>query len=477
MRARRLLAMLVVFLMIAAACGGDDDTADDPAGDDDVATDETTAEATPTPTPVVEAGGGEAGGAGAAGGDDGDTGDGAADDDDDDGAGGDDEGAVDPRPEPDALDCTDGGPITGGAFPSPAEGDRLLVDARMGTQPGFDRFVLEFSGDVGVPPSAWFAQWSTVPIAAEGSGEPIDVLGDWYLELRVAGATMFDFDTGVAYDGPTEVTAATTNVREAASGGSFEGYMVWAIGALEPTAFRVQELTEPSRLVVDICTDGPTFEDRAASGPAPCSNADVPPGVTQFAESVGGEDLDGDGAPDTIGAFLDPAINRWVLTVEPGGGGYVTLPTEVGSPVAPGSIIGSIDIDGDGIREIFGVFDVGARATVINVAQYFGCELRWLRFPEGDAAGFVVTGGIFDAASVSCVFPEGWIVQNSAVNLATDPDTGEPITWTIEATIYRIEGDTLIDVNAGAPPNPDPPFFETNVPPLDATLECGSLSL
>lgn len=479
----RAVAVVAVLAMVAAACGGDSSENTSSGGDGSAGGSITDS-----------AGDGSAGSGGPAAGElDGGADDGGAPDDD---GAGDDDGAADADDGGDVTDgdgdataddetaddtdataptvCTESGAArVGGAFPTPAVGDRLLADARLGTRPGFDRFVLEFSGDLGTPPTSYTAQWSEVPVLGEGSGEPLVVAGDWYLEFRVAGASLYDFVTDTPYSGPTRLTGATSNVQEAVSGGEFESYMVWAIGAQAPTGFRVLELTDPGRLVVDVCVGGPTFESEAVTIGETCPTEPIADGAS-FGNVVFGDDVDGDGTPDTVTAFRDPGLDRWVLSVEPGIGGRVNLVADHGSGLAPGTVIGSADIDDDGRREIFMVTDVGARAEIISVASFSNCVVRWIPFENGAPATFFVTGGLFDAAAVTCVVPEGQILQEIAVNLATDPTTGEPISWTLEATPYELVDGVLVDVSG--PPNPDPPFIESPTPPLTAAFNCAGLT-
>ncbi|MDG2113657.1 MAG: hypothetical protein P8N02_13705 [Actinomycetota bacterium] len=136
----------------------------------------------------------------------------------------------------------------------------MLDDARLAGQGAFDRFGLEFSGDTGAPTDSYFVPWSATPPAGEGSGEPITPDGDWYLEIRAA-ASMYNFETDTAYSGPTSLRSVdTANVQEVLTGWSFEGYMVWVVGAENPKGFRVAEMSEPSRLVIDVCVGSADWE-------------------------------------------------------------------------------------------------------------------------------------------------------------------------------------------------------------------------
>ena len=102
--------------------------------------------------------------------------------------------------------------------------------------------------------------------------------------------------------------------------------------------------------------------------------------------------------------------------------------------------------------------------------------LSWVTFESGAPATFVVTGGIFDAAGVTCVFPEGWIYQESTEATATDPESGEPLSWSLEAEPYELRDGVLIDLSSGEP-NPDPPIAEGPTPPIGGGFTCGTLTL
>ena len=51
-----------------------------------------------------------------------------------------------------------------------------------------------------------------------------------------------------------ELSPGLTSILELDSTCDFEGYVTWAIGLSEEADFRVIELTEPFRLVVDVRT-------------------------------------------------------------------------------------------------------------------------------------------------------------------------------------------------------------------------------
>ena len=161
------------------------------------------------------------------------------------------------------LDCTQQTPPDISYWPNRLPfGDAqnlLMVDARLGAHFDFDRFVLEFdpnlSSDIAGPPDSYSIQWVSQPPIQFGSGQPIEVGGTEYLEILIHAYAYSRTSIPSEYAGPTKVQArGTLNVIEAVFGGEVEGKMVWAIGANNQTGFRVLEIPDPPRLVIDICT-------------------------------------------------------------------------------------------------------------------------------------------------------------------------------------------------------------------------------
>ena len=135
----------------------------------------------------------------------------------------------------------------------------LMKDARLGAHFDFDRFVLEFesnpSGNIEGPPDSYSIQWVSQPPIQFGSGQSIEVQGPEYLEILLHAYAYSRGSIPSEYSGLTEIQATgTINVIEAVFGGEVEGKLVWAIGAKNRTGFRVLEIPDPPRLVIDICT-------------------------------------------------------------------------------------------------------------------------------------------------------------------------------------------------------------------------------
>lgn len=89
------------------------------------------------------------------------------------------------------------------------------------------------------------------PVRQCGSGRPVSLAGDDRLEVR------FDRTRAYTNEGMPTVTdrARTPNLprlRALALTCDFEGTVTWALGLATPGPFRVTELSDPTRLVVDV---------------------------------------------------------------------------------------------------------------------------------------------------------------------------------------------------------------------------------
>jgi hypothetical protein len=125
-----------------------------------------------------------------------------------------------------------------------------VSDIRVGHHDGFDRVTFDIGG-TGTP--GWQVEYVTSP-EQDGSGFPVDIAGDAYLQVMITGSGM-PFETGVQeFSDRGPVTgpglAAITEVKFLAI---FEGRtqaIVGVTGTARP--FRVFALTNPARVVVDV---------------------------------------------------------------------------------------------------------------------------------------------------------------------------------------------------------------------------------
>ena len=129
-----------------------------------------------------------------------------------------------------------------------AFGQRTLSAVRIAHQPGFDRIVFDFGTfgageEHGVPPF-------TIEQAASflaPSGQSVPVQGNARLAVRFRNIGPMG-----GYQGPTDLRPDTPLVREVRLVEDFEGTMIWGVGLQTLQCPRIQELSGPDRLVVDL---------------------------------------------------------------------------------------------------------------------------------------------------------------------------------------------------------------------------------
>jgi hypothetical protein len=113
---------------------------------------------------------------------------------------------------------------------------------------GFDRVVFTYN----TPATPGFhVEYVDKPIRHCGSGNVVAVAGDAWLEVRMSPAQAHT-DAGQATISQTNVTVNLPNLRQVVQTCDFEGHVTWVLGVKSPKRFRVVELTNPSRIVVDV---------------------------------------------------------------------------------------------------------------------------------------------------------------------------------------------------------------------------------
>ena len=127
-------------------------------------------------------------------------------------------------------------------------GSVTLTAVRAARQEGFDRVVFEFAGDT-LP--GYHLEYVDRPIIRCGSGEPTEVEGQGWLQVRLNGAQAHT-DAGKPTVAPRERKLELGVLRELEHTCDFEGEVTWVLGLQKPNRFRVLELKAPTRLVVDV---------------------------------------------------------------------------------------------------------------------------------------------------------------------------------------------------------------------------------
>lgn len=124
----------------------------------------------------------------------------------------------------------------------------IEVDVRTGVHEGYDRVVVEMSGQ-GTP--GWWADWVT-DAATQGRGDPITVSGEHMLRVLGRGTSYpSEGSASAQYTGSSPIVVGGRGVTEVWFDGTFESQFQLVIGT-HSQSYRVFTLSEPTRLVVDV---------------------------------------------------------------------------------------------------------------------------------------------------------------------------------------------------------------------------------
>ncbi|HLA12881.1 MAG TPA: hypothetical protein VJ023_20010 [Pyrinomonadaceae bacterium] len=158
--------------------------------------------------------------------------------------------------------------MPGGGFSSPEKGDTspqqfegtagivekrrdsevaILGEVLTGRHEQFDRIVFEFANSA----PGYHIEYVDRPVRSCGSGEVVELSGDGYLLIRLTPARAHT-EEGNPTIAERERTLNLTILKQAKLICDFEAQVEWALGLSSPNRYRVLELQNPSRLVVDI---------------------------------------------------------------------------------------------------------------------------------------------------------------------------------------------------------------------------------
>jgi hypothetical protein len=124
----------------------------------------------------------------------------------------------------------------------------ILRAIRTGRHKGFDRVVFEFRGN-SVP--GYRIDYVDRPVRQCGSGDAVRVAGDAFLRVSMTPAQAHT-DAGRPTIGYRELRLRLPLIKELQSTCDFEGEVEWVIGLSSPNRYRILELSNPRRLVIDI---------------------------------------------------------------------------------------------------------------------------------------------------------------------------------------------------------------------------------
>ncbi len=140
--------------------------------------------------------------------------------------------------------------VTSSEFPNlgPDLGTEGAV--RVGRHTGYDRVVWQFDG----PDTPNFQVRYVEEPRGDGSGDPVEVAGDAYLEVIVTSLGIPESPDDCPDAAPSSRLAGTVFAEAGSFCGGFEGMGQTFVGLDEERPFRVAVLEKPSRLVVDVET-------------------------------------------------------------------------------------------------------------------------------------------------------------------------------------------------------------------------------
>jgi hypothetical protein len=127
--------------------------------------------------------------------------------------------------------------------------EAVLQAVRTAAHPDFDRTVFEFEG--GVP--SYHVEYIDEPVRQCGSGNPVPLPGEGWLEIRFSRARAHT-EAGASTLAERALSPDLPVLRALSLTCDFEGTVTWVLGLAAPNRYRVIDLSDPARLVVDVRT-------------------------------------------------------------------------------------------------------------------------------------------------------------------------------------------------------------------------------
>jgi hypothetical protein len=150
---------------------------------------------------------------------------------------------------PSAQPGTVGPPSPGAPFAcsTPASGGTAgtsnLSGVQAAAQTGYDRIMLQFTG----PVPQYNVRSEGAPVFLTDTGLPTTLQGNSGVLIVLHGS-----QSKGSYTGPSDLLPRLGDLVEAKQIGDSSGTVQWGVGLAKPACFRVQVLTNPSRLEVDV---------------------------------------------------------------------------------------------------------------------------------------------------------------------------------------------------------------------------------
>lgn len=143
-----------------------------------------------------------------------------------------------------ARDAWDTTPVavTHNVAPTPA-----VIDVRVAEHARFDRVVIDLRGMV----PGYDVRYVRT-LRYDGSGERVPLRGQAFLAVRLSPARAHDAAGDSVYRGPRLRQYQFPALRGAAFTGDFEGRVSFGLALRSRDTFRVFELRQPNRIVIDV---------------------------------------------------------------------------------------------------------------------------------------------------------------------------------------------------------------------------------
>ncbi len=144
-----------------------------------------------------------------------------------------------------------------------------LIAVRTAHHPGFDRITFEFSGPRPSHRIGYVAQ-----LVEDASGKPVQLAGGAAINVVFQGANAHD-DQGRPTVSPRRFKPGLPSLEEVAQIGDFEAVVTYGLGVDHRVPFKVLELSNPSRIAIDIST-GSSSGGTAAGGTSQTGTGELP---------------------------------------------------------------------------------------------------------------------------------------------------------------------------------------------------------
>lgn len=136
--------------------------------------------------------------------------------------------------------------------PPPGAPSRTIAGVELSSEEGFDRFLIQFESDAREFPG-YNLEWvtSVEDCAASPAEVAYETSGSAFLRLRISGARGHG-DDGRGTTGRKIRKGESPNLKQLLQTCDFEGRVTWVFDLDATTPYRVMELDDPARLVVDV---------------------------------------------------------------------------------------------------------------------------------------------------------------------------------------------------------------------------------